>query len=186
MIELLLSLCDTEQEQQDIKFIYENYYDIMYRAAYSVVKDREITMDLVHDTMLRLIKNRKTIHIDGKFPLKTYVVVAARNAAIDYLRSREKKQSMSIDELAVQLEMRDIAPSALDIIISHEHYETIVRYIRELPEVYRDACYMKYVCSLETDEIATALAITEKNAMMRLLRGRRILKERVAEEYAHE
>lgn len=186
MIELLLSSCDTEQEQQDIQYIYDNYYDIMYRAAYSVVKSREIALDLVHDTMLRLIKNSKTIHIDGEFPVKTYVMVAARNAAIDYLRSRDKKQTLSIDELTVQLEMRDAAPSALDIIISQEQYEILVRYIRELPIVYRDACYMKYVCSLDTKEIAVALGITEKNAMMRLLRGRRILKDRIAEEYAHE
>ena len=181
MIELLLSLCDTEQEQQDIKFIYENYYDIMYRAAYSIVKNQEVALDLVHDTMLRLIKNRATIRIDGTFPIKTYVVTATRNAAIDYLRSYEKKGTVNIDELSVQLEMRDTAPSALDIIIAQEQYDTIVRYIKELPIVYRDACYLKYVCSLETDAIALTLGITEKNAMMRLLRGRRILKDKIEE-----
>ena len=40
---------------------------------------------------------------------------------------------------------------------------------------------MKYVCSMETNEIAAALGITEKNAMMRLLRGRRILKDKIEE-----
>ena len=181
MIELLLSLCETEQEQHDIKFIYDNYYSIMYRAAYSIVKDQEVALDLVHDSMLRLIKNRATIRIDGTFPLKTYVVTATRNAAIDYLRSYEKKGTVNIDELSVQLEMRETAPSALDIVIAQEQYEAIIKYIRELPIVYRDACYLKYVCSLETNEIATALGITEKNAMMRLLRGRRMLKDRIEE-----
>lgn len=181
MIELYLFLCETQREQQDIKYIYDNYYNIMYRAAYSIVKDQEVASDLVHDTMLRLIKNSSTIRTDGTFPLKTYVVTAMRNAAIDYLRCYEKKGTVNTDELTVQLEMRDTAPSALDIVIAQEQYEILVRYIRELPIVYRDACYMKYVCSLETAEIATVLGITEKNVMMRLLRGRRILKDRIEE-----
>lgn len=181
MLELYLSFCESDREQEDIKFIYTNYYNIMYRAVYSVVKNKELAMDLVHDTMLHLIKNKDTIRTDGTFPLKTYVVTAARNTAIDYLRIHQKKTTVDIEELSIQLEMKDTSPSALDVVISKEQYKTLVRYIRELPTIYRDTCYMKYVCSMETNEIAAALGITEKNAMMRLLRGRRILKDKIEE-----
>lgn len=57
MLALYLSLCDSEEQQNKLIYIYEKYYDVMYRAAYKVIRNTETARDLVHETMIKIIKN---------------------------------------------------------------------------------------------------------------------------------
>lgn len=181
MLALYLSLCATEEDRHKITYIYENYYATMYSAVYSVVKNADIAPDLVHDTMIKLIKHSETVRLDDEFPLKTYIIAVAKNTARDYVRSKENQPTEDIDELYACLDTEEAAASALDLLIDQERYDELVQCIRSLPDTYKEACYLKYVCEMEDGAIATALNISYANAAMRIHRGRTLLQKRVAE-----
>ena len=153
----------------------------MYRAVLDVVKNEEICSDIVHDTMIKLINNSKTIRIDGSFPLKTYVAVAAKNAAIDYLRVNGKKDSMATEDLSSRWDIEDDSAAVIDVVVGNDQYDKLVQFIRELPDTYKNVCYLKYVCDLDEREIAAVLDITYANAAIRVHRGRKLLQEKIAE-----
>lgn len=181
MLELYLSICETEEDKQKISYIYEGYYQLMYCAAWDIVKNDDNAADIVHDTMLKLIKNSQTISIDGEFPLKTYVTVAVKHAAIDYLRVVGKKDSMTTEDISSHWDIEDDSTDVINAVIEKDEYERIVQYIRELPDKYKNVCYLRYVSDLNESEIAQVLNISYANVATRLHRGRKMLQKRIEE-----
>ena len=181
MLALYLSLCDSEEQQNKIIYIYEKYYDVMYRAVYNVIQDTETARDLVHETMIKIIKNGTALAIDNELSLKSYLAITAQNTAIDYMRVKDNQPKMDIDEL-YEISENEAAPDMwIDFWIGQERYDRLVQYIRELPDKLHEACYLKYVCEMGDQAIATELNISYANAAMRVHRGKALLQKKLAE-----
>ena len=181
MLALYLSLCSSEDESHKVMFIYDNYYRLMYAAAYDIVQDPEVLPDIMQDTLVKLIRNSATIRIEGGFPLKNYVTRAAKNAAIDYLRVMGGKGTLDIDDLPGYQEAEDPSASVPELLISRENYNQVVQCIHALPDTYRDACNMRYLYGMDDKAIAEELHISYDNAAMRVHRGRKLLQKMIAE-----
>lgn len=153
----------------------------MYCAAWDIVKNDDNAADIVQDTMLKLIKNCKTLSIDGGFPLKTYVTVAVKHTAIDYLRVVGRKDSMTTEDISSRWDVEDYSADVITTVIEKDEYERIVQYIRELPDKYKNVCYLKYVSNLDENEIAQTLNISYANVATRLHRARKMLQKRILE-----
>ena len=181
MLTLYMSMCASDEEQQRIAYIYEHYYDLMYRAVYQVVQDENVTPDIVHDTMLRLIKSNQTQHVRNGAVLQTYVCIVARNTALEHLRLHDKKVTSDIEAASADADMENPVFCVSDIMIRKEKYNRLVQCIMELPEVLKDACYLRYVCNLSDQEIAPILNIPAQSVAMRVCRGRKILQDKIEE-----
>ena len=58
--------------------------------------------------------------------------------------------------------------------------------IKSLPELYRDACVLKYVHGYKEKEVAELLGLPERTASTRIHRGKMLLREVLRKEGYHE
>ena len=61
MLAFYLSLIDDEVSRSQFEEFYERYRHIMLHVALSVLHDRSLAEDAVHDAFLRIIKDRKSV-----------------------------------------------------------------------------------------------------------------------------
>lgn len=181
MFALYLSMCASEEERSKIDYICRKYHSFMYHAAYKTVGNTDIAADVVHDTVIKLIKNSKRIVMDNEEALKTYIYTSVRNAAIDFMRKNGGKVTVDLDDLDSYLGC-DMSDTALDVVISNYEYQRLVDCIRSLPDKYKDVFYLRYVCEMKEAEIAEELNITYDNVAARIYRGKKLLKNMMEEQ----
>ena len=102
-----------------------------------------------------------------------YVVTAAKNCALDLLRTERKTVPFP----------EDWDPPAREA--QEDEYAYLVSLIRSLPEGYRRILELKLVEEQTNREIARRLGMNESTVASRVLRGRTMLKERLEEEGYH-
>jgi RNA polymerase sigma-70 factor (ECF subfamily) len=86
------------REPQAMADLYDRYGRIAYALIYRIVKDAGIAEDLVQETFLR-IWNRAQVFDHERGALGPWVMTAARNRAIDYIRSVAGRMSQNAFEL---------------------------------------------------------------------------------------
>lgn len=112
--------------------IYEKYRYLMMKVAHDVLKDNFLAEDAVHEAFIKIAHNMQNIHDVESVETKRYLIIVAKNAAIDIYRSRKKqmKEEMFIDELG-----EDAGPiTYLKTDIDNE----ILDILKNLPVKYRD------------------------------------------------
>lgn len=172
-----------KQDGRDkLEYIYNEYYDLMFRTVYSIVHDEETSADIVHEVILKLINNIDTIRLDGTFPVRNYVFLTAKHTAMDYRRQKENVGIVDLDDPAMQTEAGNEKAIPANVLTSREKYDHLVRCIRSLPDLYRDVCYLKYVGEWKERDIAEALHIPEQTVGVRVFRGKQILRKKISEE----
>ncbi len=181
MFAFYLSMALSDEERNIIDTIYKNYYADMFRMAYKFVKNRDVAADIVHETMLKIINIFNEHGSDKIKSLKTYVLVAAKYTAIDYLRANAKRDIIDNDDISEHWDIADDSPALIDIIISNENFNQLLSLIWDLPDTYRDACYLKYACDLDDRRIAATIGISHGTTVMRIHRGRKILQKKILE-----
>ena len=171
-----------EDDRDKLEYIYNEYYDLMFRTVFSIVHEEETSADIVHEVILKLINNIDTIRLDGTFPVRNYVFLTAKHTAMDYQRKKEQSGVLDLDDPAMQAEADSEKAIPANVLTSREKYDHLVRCIRSLPELYRDVCYMKYVGELKEREMAKVLNIPEQTVGVRVFRGKQILRKKITEE----
>jgi RNA polymerase sigma-70 factor, ECF subfamily len=86
------------REPQAMADLYDRYGRLAYALIFRIVKDTGVAEDLVQETFLR-IWNRAQGFDHERGALGPWVMTAARNRAIDYIRSTEGRMSRNAFEL---------------------------------------------------------------------------------------
>ena len=83
-----------EEESDKAKFekIYTLYKKKMWYAANSVLNDSHLAEDAVHNAFIGIAKNMKRIDDADSHKTLSYVITAAKNAAIDILRKNKGRK----------------------------------------------------------------------------------------------
>ena len=84
-----------EQSSFSLEDAYDRYARLLFSVAYSVLADRTDAEDCVHDTLLAAWQKPRAYDA-ARGELKSFLVVAVRNAAISLLRKRARRKA--IDE----------------------------------------------------------------------------------------
>ena len=138
---------------------------IVSRVLYDSPQDAE---ECVADVFLRLWKNRRKLH---GAPVRAWLVVAARNAAID----RWRKLSRSLDvPLTEEITAKTAAPE-----------EEICELIDTMPPPDREIFIRKYYFLETAAEIAAEMGRTPDDVNARLSRGRKKLRAQLLEGGKH-
>ncbi len=96
MDEELLSLLETDNER-GLKLIYDQYWEQLYLAAFSILRDADACKDIVQDVLLQLWIRRSEVKIDS---LKSYLFTAVRYKVLTYIKSaNHRKVFIEPDEL---------------------------------------------------------------------------------------
>lgn len=163
-------------DQRAFRTLVERHQDRVFGYLLGMVRDRNVANDLFQDTFLRVIsamqKSRATYTHDGRW--LSWVMRIARNASLDYLRSRKKWQDVSPDP------SDDDAPSFWDRLpdgdyqladISMHAYERnafLDSCIAKLPPEQREVLLLRHDGELTFREIAEMTDVSINTALGRM------------------
>lgn len=132
---------------------------IVSRVLYDFPQDAE---ECISDVFLRLWKNRKKL---GATPVRAWLIITARNAAIDRWRKVHKTEDVPLgDDVYAAPELPE---------------EKIGPLIGEMTQPDKDIFIRKYYLLETSAEIAQATGRTEDDINTRLSRGRKRLKDKI-------
>lgn len=166
-----LNAVETDDGKRTFEYYYVTYRQHMYRMAYAVLRDTHDAEDAVHNAFLGIAKNIRILTDAKEDDGKCYCIKAAKNAALNILRKRNKqKDDVNIDDLY------DVADEkSFEDALDSAGYEDILNAIRSLNDIYRDVLYMHYVMDMPVKQIAITLDRKVSVVKQQLVRGKKTI-----------
>jgi RNA polymerase sigma-70 factor, ECF subfamily len=151
---------------------------LVYRVAYSVLRNHHDAEDATQETFLRALRYRRKL--EGVREAKTWLASIAWRVAVG--RAKKRPEVSLSDEMvsATAAELRSQLKSAEEFALGNEMADLLTAMIASLPEGLRDALRLSTVDELSPAEIAEVLGTSEASVRSRLFRARQILKEKLA------
>lgn len=162
-----------------VEAMVAEYAGMVFRIAYSILRHRDDAEDAVQECFLRVIKFRKRLAL-VRNP-KTWLARIAWTAALDRRAARATRsanQHPLDEEILEQMPAKTIAMD--EALADRELQELLECLIDALPEEIRHPLKLSTVHELNSAEIAEILGIPESSVRTRLLRARRLLKEKLS------
>lgn len=85
-----------KKDNEAFEYIYNYTKSSVYGIIINIVKSRDVTEDLMQDTYIQVVKSINSYNSDYKF--SSWVIMIARNKAIDYYRKNKKEMLIDITE----------------------------------------------------------------------------------------
>ena len=170
MLAIYLAMLEIEADQRRFTRLYEVYEKTVYAVALRVLGDPTRAEDAAQQTWFQLLRRWERVSALPWDETEGYVVTAAKNCALDILRTERRTVAFPEDWDPPAREERE------------EEYGYLVSLIRALPEGYRRILELKLVEEQTNKEIARRLGINESTVASRVMRGRNMLKAQLEKE----
>ena len=170
MLTMYLAMLGSEEDRERFTLLYEAHEKRLYAVALKVMRDPTRAEDAAQQTWLQVLRNWERINALDWDSAAKYLVVAARNAALDMLKKERWNTSMP----------EDWDPPAPED--GQGEYQRLVELIRSLPEAYRRVLELKFVEEETNQEIARRLGLKESTVSTKAQRGRRLLLDAMEQE----
>jgi RNA polymerase sigma-70 factor (ECF subfamily) len=171
-----------------IKNLVAGYSGMVFRIAYSILRNHHDAEDAVQECFLRAVKyGRDLEHVRNA---KTWLGRIAWTVALDRRAQREATGRRDLraqqgfagedaedDPLA---SLPDTRAAQDEELAAKQTQELLARMIAALPEDLRHPLELSTVQELNSAEIADLMDIPESSVRTRLMRARKILKEKLA------
>ncbi len=149
---------------------------LVYKVAYSVLRNHHDAEDVAQETFLRFLRQRKRwAEIRDR---RAWLATVAWRVALD--RKRIPAQLNLEDAAEVVSKMRAAGAPVDEIASSREMMSLLERLVGSLPRDLREALILSTTEDLSSVEISQVLGIPEGSVRNRLLRGREILRQKLA------
>lgn len=153
--EELLSLLKTE-DKHGLQLIYSKYWEQLYLAAFSILRDPDPCKDIVQDVLLQLWIRRNEVKIDS---LKSYLFTAVRYKVLTYIKSASNRKVFIEDGELERLADFDTMSDSL-------HQQDVEKLLEKGIELLPKRCKEVFLLSrkefLSNKEIAVRMGISVK------------------------
>ena len=160
-------------DDRAFRVLVERHQERIFGYLLGMVRDRDVANDLFQDTMLRAIQamhqRRAAYERQGRWLAWTMRI--ARNAALDWLRSRKKFQDVSggDDEGTPFFErLADDAPDVTEFLQHAEAVEQLREAIEQLPPEQKEVVLLRHDSELTFREIAEITDVSINTALGRM------------------
>lgn len=148
---IYLQMITSPIEESKFKKIYILYKDILYAAAFAILRNEHDAEDAVHHAFVKIAENIKKIS-DPECPqTKGYVVTIVENTAINLYRRKKRHPSVPLNE------------ETIGLTVEYTGANELARCMAKLPPRYRQVLLLKYHHGYSTREIANMLGLTAAN-----------------------
>ena len=172
-----------EQAFEQLVRIYEN---AVYNMAMYITQSREDALDVSQEVFVKLWQSLPTFR--GECSLKSYLMKLTRNASLDLMRKRSRRQSVSLTSEnekgeEIQLDIPDTSDDANpeQLYLKNERIQKVREGLSRLDEEQRQIIIMRDMNGMSYTDIANALNINEGTVKSRLNRARSALKKLLLE-----
>ncbi|MFA9375459.1 MAG: RNA polymerase sigma factor [Lachnotalea sp.] len=178
MMQIYLSMIETEEEKGKFVQLYEKYQYFMWYVANQTLQDKYLAEDAVQESFLALTRHLDKIEGINSTKTKNFIATIVKSKAIDIIR---KKNGMDTQEYADEI-LGEAQEDLLEEMIQKEQHKHIVNAIYQLDSLYRVVFEYKYLHELSDKEIANLIGVTPKVVNVRLFRGKKKLREILTKE----
>lgn len=163
-------------DDQDLfQLLVQRYKDQVYRLVASVLgPDNAAEFDDVVQEVFILIL-RKIRSFRNECPLSGWILVIARNRAIDHLRKVHRDLIYVENVELCNLLAKSPVPDAETVASAREQLNMVLQYVQQLPIRRRAAVYLYYWFGFSQSEIAERLDVNVPVVKSLLFRARRQL-----------
>ncbi|HSC54290.1 MAG TPA: RNA polymerase sigma-70 factor [Phnomibacter sp.] len=145
-------------DQHAYKELFQRFQPGLVQFAYAILHSKELAEEVVSDVFIRIWEKRKTLdHIHN---LKLYLFVAAKNLSINCLRSKNKYETLDLNQLKVEFAAPERNPQ--EQLISAEAMRRIQEVIEQLPPKCKMIFKLVKEEGLRQKEIAELLHISPR------------------------
>jgi RNA polymerase sigma-70 factor, ECF subfamily len=161
------------QSEIDIAALVDGYSRLLFRVAYSVLRNRTEAEDVVQDVFVRVLERRPSLQKIRD--MRVWLVRIAWNLALDRRRRIRPEQ---MDERFAE----DLAASSVpadDRLSETQRTRSVLREIERLPKKERQVLLLSAMEELDAAEMAKVLGKSESAVRALLFRARTRLRERL-------
>lgn len=157
---------------QDFEEIYERYKTMLYRIAFTYLKNNADVEDVLQEVFLK--RFYQAPEFANEEHENHWMIRITVNLCKNTLKSFWKKNVDGLEEL----------PGWQDMLVGHrnDRKKEVLEEVMRLPAKQRIAVYLHYYEGYSCKEIANILACKESAVKMRLKKGRDLLKISLEEE----
>ena len=141
-----------ERDQNAFAYLYDNYSKALYGVIYTVVGNAQEAEDILQNVFLKIWDNF-SVYDKDKGRLYTWMLNITRNAAIDYIRSKQNKinsKNLTSDNIVNDIDKQHSNSTNYD----HIGLKNILTGLKEDHQTIIDMAYYK---GYTQDEIAKQL-----------------------------
>ena len=170
-----MALARTDEDQ--VELAVRQHSQMVYRIAYSVLRNHHDAEDATQETFVRVLKARRKLSaVDD--PRKWLARIVWRVA----VGRKGKSPDVSLEEVGqVVARLRSTGVPADDAVRGEEVAIALERLIPSLPRRLRDVVALSTLEEMPPPDIAGILEISEAAVRSRLFRARQILRDKLAE-----
>ena len=174
---ILLSVDMESADKNKFENIYYTYKNVLFYCAVRILKNENDAEDVLQEAFVKIAKNIKLIDgINNKETL-AFLIVITKNTAYDFLRKSQKQIACSLEDVGEISTDENIIEDLIDKL----EYEKIVEAVKLVPSPYSEVLFLHYVKDFSVGRTATLLNRKKSTVKMQLVRGKRILGEKLWE-----
>lgn len=159
-------------EEKEAAEPFEKYKELLYRIAFSNMKNKADAEDVVQEAFCRFLKTKPVFADDDHE--KNWFIRVVINICYDIQKSAWFSRTVGMDEVT-EHEMKHFSLPFI------QEDEMLWR-VMELAAAYRNPLYLFYYEDYSIKEIARIMELTEGTVKTRLRRGRQMLKEKLLQD----
>lgn len=156
-------------EEKEAQESFAKYKDILYRIAFSNMKNKTDAEDVVQDAFYRYLKTRPKF--ENEDHERNWFIRVVINLCRDIQKSAWVSKTVTFDEVP-EHEMKHF-------VLPYAQEDEMLWHVMELPVNYRNPLYLFYYEDYSIKEIARIMELEEGTVKTRLRRGRELMKERI-------
>ena len=162
------------EARDKLELLYRLYATKLLHVAKGILKNSHDAEGVVHSAFIKVIYILDKIENPEEKRTYALLITIVRNLCYDKMRKWKYEELVDFSE--TQLDMVD-AKSPEQIYVEKETALELQEYICAMPEKYKVPMILYYVHDLSVKEISVILGISQNLASIRLLRGRKYMKE---------
>lgn len=170
--------------------LYLRYFDRVYSYLRLAIKDENEAEDVAQQVFMKALETIPKPSFEARRPLRAWLFIVARNAALDHWRRQAKVQPFepsSLDrhheEANVKDGLREDIESGADLELRALRWlgdRDLTVLIERLPEPQRQVLFLRYAADFDTAEMAKVLGRKPESVRQLHHRALRFLEGRLA------
>lgn len=176
--ELIVQIADTDSREA-----YEEIFDLLFfplnNFAFGLLKRRELSEEIASDVLLMIWENREKLAKVGN--VRYYAFVSAKNRALNVLKQKKAKHSVSLEEFDVDIELDKSNPEA--IFLHGEMARRLEHAISRLPRQCKVVFKLVREEGFSYQETAEMLSISTRTVNAHLVNATKRLAKIMKEEF---
>ena len=149
---------------------------LLLNIAYAVLRNTEDAEDVVQETFFRAFRSGEADKVER---MQAWLGHIAWRLAVNRLKKRSKvERHVQFDELVRTFPIQDLG--AEELLLKKEREALFERLLRSLPDDLRETFVLLSVGEMTSPVAAEVLGVSESTIRDRLLRARKLLKEKLS------